>query len=139
MQHSSEQQAQVLADLENCDEVRLQHVSICQNLLKPLLPLHPCEAGLKSQDKEEHGRDRGDRLLLIVLGLQDDLKKGGRRLTIKMMMVSSTWKTTPNQWESEDTMLVMPRTLMTVSDPLTSTSFPVVYKERAGRLPGSFK
>ena len=55
------------------------------------------------------------------------------------MMVSSTWKTTPNQWESEDTMLVMPRTLMTVSDPLTSTSFPVVYKERAGRLPGSFK
>merc|ERR1719270_890129 len=54
---SSEQQAQVLADL-----------------LKPLLPLHPGEAGLKSQDKEEHGGDRGDRLLLIVLGLQDDLE-----------------------------------------------------------------
>ena len=34
-------------------------------------------------------------------------------------------------------MLVMPRTLMTVSEPLTRTSLPVVYKERAGRLPGS--
>ena len=35
-------------------------------------------------------------------------------------------------------MLVMPRTLMTVSEPLTRTSLPVVYNERAGRLPGSY-
>ena len=34
-------------------------------------------------------------------------------------------------------MLVMPRTLTMVSEPLTRTSLPVVYKERAGRLPGS--
>ena len=53
------------------------------------------------------------------------------------MRTSSTWKTTPNQWEREETILVMPRTLMTVSEPLTSTSLPVVYSERAGRLPGS--
>ena len=30
-------------------------------------------------------------------------------------------------------MLVMPRTLTMVSEPLTRTSLPVVYKERAGK------
>ena len=50
-----------------------------------------------------------------------------------------TWKTMPNQWLIVDTMLVMPSTLRTVSDPLTSTSLPVVYRETAGRLPGSWE